>query len=113
MEHASSQTIAEALKLLDEAAKQSKDELQAALSNKYTHLRSLIREKEGTVMSSLTDAKEYVIDAAAHAKEVGTEKAREIAHEVDRNVAQHSWAYIGGTAVVSLLLGYILGRHGE
>ena len=43
MEHSSSENIAEALKLLEEAAKQKKDELRAVMSDKYTHLRNADR----------------------------------------------------------------------
>ena len=42
----------------------------------------------------------HAIEAAAHAKDVSVEKAKEIAQDVDKNVHQYPWAYIGGTAVV-------------
>ena len=107
----SSENIAEALKLLEEAAEQKKDELKNLMSNKYTHLRDAIMEAEGGLARSLADAKKHATDAATHAKEVGVEKAREIAGDVDKNVHRNPWAFIGGTAVISLLLGYILGRN--
>ena len=111
MEHTSSEKISEALKLLEEAAQQKKDELKSVMSDKYTHLKSVIVEAESSLGKSLSDAKKRAVEAAAHAKDVGVEKAREIAHDVDANVHQNPWAYIGGTAVVGLLLGYILGRN--
>ena len=111
MEHTSSENIAEALKLLEEAAKQKKDELKSAMSDKYTHLKTVIVEAEGTLAKSLADAKKHAIEAAVHAKDVSVEKACEVAHDVDKNVHQNPWAYIGGTAVVGLLLGYIHGRN--
>ena len=111
MEHTSSEKIAEALKLLEEAAQQKKSELKSAMSDKYTHLKSVIVEAESSLVKSLADAKKYTIEAAVHAKDVSVEKACAIAHDVDKNVHQNPWAYIGGTAVVGLLLGYILGRN--
>ena len=111
MENTSSDKIAEALKLLEEAAKQKKDELKSAMSDKYTHLKTVIVEAESSLAKSLTDAKKHAIEVAAHAKDVSVEKAKEIAQDVDKNVHQNPWAYIGGTAVVGLLLGYILGRN--
>ena len=107
----SSENFAAALKLLEEAAKQKKDELRAVMSDKYTNLRSLILEKEGSLMKSFTVAKDQAIEMTAHAKEAGVEKAREIAHDVDKNVHQNPWPYIGGSALVGVLLGYILGRN--
>ena len=111
MEHTSSENIAEALKLLEEAAKQKKEELKSIMSDKYTHLRSAIVETESSLVKSLSDAGKHAVEAATHAKDVGVEKAREIAGDVDQHVHRNPWPYIGGTAVVSLLLGYILGRN--
>lgn len=107
----SSENIAEALKLLEEAAKQKKDELKNVMSDKYSHLKNLIMENESTLVKSLSDAKKHAAEAAVHAKDVSVEKAREIVGDVDKKVHSNPWPYIGGTAVISLLLGYILGRN--
>lgn len=107
----SSANIAEALKLLEEAAKQKKDELKSVLSDKYTHLKNVIVETEKGLVKSLSNASTHAVETAAHAKEVGVEKARELAGDVDILVRRNPWPYIGGTAVVGLLLGYILGRN--
>ena len=104
MEHTSSEKIAEALKLLEEAAQQKKSELKSAMSDKYTHLKSVIVEAESSLAKSLAEARKHAIEVAVHAKDVSVEKAREIANDVDKNVHQNPWAYIGGTAVVGLLL---------
>ena len=111
MEHKSSESIAAALKLLDEAAKQKKDELRTVMSDKYTNLRSLIMEDDSSLMKSLSDARKHAVEAAAHAKDVGVEKARELARDVDKSVHQNPWPYIAGSVVVGVLLGYILGRN--
>jgi len=107
----SNENIAAALKLLEEAALQKRDELKSVMSDKYTHLKSVIAETESGLVKSLSDAKRHAAEAAAHAKDVGVEKAREIAGDVDKNVHRNPWPYIGGTAVISLLLGWILGRN--
>ena len=109
--NASSESIAEALKLLEEAAKQKKDELRTVMSDKYTHLKDLIIENESSLVKSLSDAKKHAAEAAIHAKEVSVEKAREIVGDVDKNIHRNPWSYIAGTAVISLLFGYILGRN--
>ena len=111
MEHTSSEKISEALKLLEEAATQKKDELKSVMSDKYTHLRNLIVETESSLVKSLSDARKHAVEAAAHAKDVGVEKARELARDADKSVHQNPWPYIAGAAVVGLLFGYILGRN--
>ncbi|MCX5645411.1 MAG: DUF883 domain-containing protein [Phycisphaerae bacterium] len=110
MEHKSSENIAEALKLLEEAATQKKDELRTLVSDKYTNLRSLILENESNLKESLTAAKDHAFEATTHAKDAGVEKAREIARDVDEGVHENPWPYIAGSAVVGVLLGYILGQ---
>jgi len=110
MERRSSENIAAALKLLEEAAKQKKDELRTLMSDKYRNLRSLILEDESSLMESLTAAKDHAVDAATDVKDAGVKKVREIARDVDKGVHQNPWPYIAGSAVVSVLLGYILGQ---
>ena len=81
------------------------------MSDKYTHLKSMIVETEHSLAQTLSDARTRAVEAAAHAKDVAVDKACEVARDVDKNVHQNPWAYISGTAVVGLLLGYILGRN--
>lgn len=107
----SSENIAEALKLLEEAAAQKKDELKSVMSDKYTHLRNMIMETESGFVRAVADAKKHAVEAVVHAKEVGTEKGLEIARDVDKKVHTNPWPFIGGTAVIGLLLGYILARN--
>ncbi len=107
----SSENIAEALKLLELAATQKKDELKNVLSGKYLNLRNVIAENECNLVQSLATAKEQALEALAHAKEVSVDKAREVARDVNENVHQNPWPYIAGTAVVGILAGYILGRN--
>ena len=111
MEHTSTEKISEALKLLEDAAKQKKDELKSVMSDKYTHLRNAIVETEGSVVQSLSNAGKHAVEAATHAKDVSIEKAKEITQDVNKNVHSNPWPYIAGTAAVGLLLGYILGRN--
>jgi len=107
----SSENIAEALELLEEAAEQKKEELESVMSDKYLHLKGIIMETENGVAKTLTDAKKHALKAVMHAKKVGVEKGRELAHGVDKNVHSTPWLYIGGTAVISVLLGFLLGRN--
>jgi len=104
-------SISEALKLLEEAAAHKKDELKSVMSDKYTHLRNVIVEIESSLARTLSDAGDYAVETAVHAKDAGDEKAREFIRDLDKNVHRDPWPYIAGTAVGGLLLGYILGRN--
>lgn len=111
MEHKSSEKIAEALKLLEDAAMQKKEELSDVMSDKYTHLRNLILETEGGLVKSLSDTGKQAIGKADHAKDIGVEAVRGLAHHVDNNVHHNPWSYIAGAAVVGMLLGCLLNRN--
>ena len=110
MANTSNENISAALKLLEEAAEQKKDELKSVLSDKYTNLKNLIIENETGLMKSLNTAKDHTIEAATHAKDVGVEKARDIAGELDKRVHENPWPYMAGSAVLGMLACFILGR---
>lgn len=111
MSHTSSDSIAEALKLLEQAAKEKKGELKDLISDKYTHLRDVLVDAEGNLAKSMSDAGKHALEAATLAKDAGVEKALEIADDVDKNVHRNPWLYIAGTAGAGVLLGYILSRN--
>jgi ElaB/YqjD/DUF883 family membrane-anchored ribosome-binding protein len=102
--------LSEALKLLEEAAKEKKDDLQDMIQGKYSNLKEALIGKEEDITKALLNAKKQALKAALHASEVGTERAKEIAAEVDQQVHDNPWPYIGGVAFGALLIGYILGR---
>jgi ElaB/YqjD/DUF883 family membrane-anchored ribosome-binding protein len=102
--------LSEALKLLEDAAKEKKNELQNMIQGKYSHLKEALIDKEEDIAHALLAAKKQALKAAVHASEIGTERAKEIAAEVDQQVRENPWPYIGGVALGSLLIGYILGR---
>ena len=65
---------------------------------------------DNCLFKSLTTAGNHAIDAAAEAKDVGVEKARKIAHDVDQGVHENPWLCIAGSAVCGLVLGITLHR---
>jgi ElaB/YqjD/DUF883 family membrane-anchored ribosome-binding protein len=92
----SNEKISEALKLLNEAAREKKMEFQHLLTDKYAHLKDAVVESEEKLVQTLAKAKEY-----------GVEKVK----LVDENVHKNPWPYIGGAVGVGLLVGYIMGRN--
>ncbi len=96
----SADKINEALRLLDEAARDKKHELRDLMGDQYHHLRDAVVEGEHNLLRM-----------AARAKDEGMEKAKKAAGDVDKHVRDHPWPYIGGIAVTALLVGYIMGRN--
>lgn len=110
MVQTNNENIVDALKLLDHAAEQKKDELRAVMSEKYMHLKSLIAEDEPSLRRSLTVAKDHAFQGAVDFKDAGFDKVRGMAGGVDRNVHGNPWYYMAGTAGAGMVLGYFLGR---
>ncbi|MFA4944271.1 MAG: hypothetical protein WC789_06180 [Lentisphaeria bacterium] len=107
----SSEKISDALKLLDEAARERKDELKAMLSGKFASLKDTVVEEETKLKEMLSVAGKRAAETARHYKDVSAEKAKEIATVVDESVHENPWPYIGGAALGALLLGYFMGRR--
>lgn len=103
--------ISEALKLLEEAARDKKDELRDLMANKYANLKEVVTQTEHDIRDSLAIARKRAADALAKATDIGGKKAKEIAGEVDEVVHENPWPVIGGVALAALLIGYILGRN--
>jgi ElaB/YqjD/DUF883 family membrane-anchored ribosome-binding protein len=91
--------INEALELLNAVARDKKADLQAAMEDKYTDLSS--------VVSAFT---EKMKDQAAEKFQAGKQKVVDVAGNLDKNVHQNPWAYIGGAAAAGLIFGFLLGR---
>lgn len=101
----SNKKFEEALQLLNEAARDKKTEIQNLLGNKYQHIRETIQEAAADRAADFKRMRKQ----AQEAFEEGSERAKEVAADLDREVRKNPWPYIGGAAAGALLLGYILG----
>ncbi len=107
----SNEKISDALKLLDEAARERKDEVKNLLLGKFEHLKDAVVTEEARLKDALTAAGKRAAETARHLKDVSEEKAKEIATAVDESVHKNPWPYIGGAALGALVLGYFMGRR--
>ena len=105
MENNSTKKFEEALHLLNEAAREKKEEIQNLIGDKYTHIREAI---EDTASKGRRNYRRAKGTAEEWLGENG-ETLREITTDLDDRVRDNPWAYLGGVAVGALLLGFILG----
>ena len=101
----SSKKFEEALQLLNEAAREKKEEIQNLLGDKYSDIRRIIEQQASKQKQNLKRAQRVAGDWI----EEGEEKVREVVSDLDENVRDNPWPYISGIAVGTLLLGFILG----
>ena len=104
-ENNSTKKFEDALQLLNEAAKEKKQEIQDLLGDKYSHIKDAIQE---TASEKLGEFKRFK-KTAQKAIDEHSETVKEIAEDLDEKVHENPWPYIGGVALGALLLGYILG----
>lgn len=97
--------IDEALHLLNEAAKEKKEELQRLLGEKYSNIKETLTE----VAMNNKDVMNHVKRIAQDTLEEGQERLGEVAGDIDRQVRSNPWPYIGGAAGAALILGYLMG----
>ncbi len=103
----STKKFEEALHLLNEAAKDKKDEIQNLLNDKYSDIKDAL----GNVVDQNRDRFNRLRKATGEVFEEGQERIEEVLEDVDKKVRKNPWPYIGGVAVGALLLGYILGSR--
>jgi len=101
----STKKFEEALHLLNEAAREKKDEIQNLMTDRYSQIRDVLedaaKKSKKTYRRVKNDAEEWVGE--------GGESVREVISDLDDKVHENPWAYLGGVAVGALLLGFILG----
>jgi ElaB/YqjD/DUF883 family membrane-anchored ribosome-binding protein len=103
--------IEEALELLQEAARDKKNELKNLILDKYSDLKDTFFDGGNGFAQDISETTRRAAESIQHAKQVGQEKIREAASRVDQEVHTNPWSYIGGIAVGALILGYLFGRR--
>ena len=101
----SNKKIDEALHLLNEAAKEKKEELRQLLGEKYSHIKETLTEVALNNKEVLGRVKRITQDTLQD----GQERIAEAAGEIDKQVRSNPWPYIGGVAAGALLLGFLMG----
>jgi ElaB/YqjD/DUF883 family membrane-anchored ribosome-binding protein len=91
--------ISEALELLEEVAKDKKEELKSLVSDKYHSLKSV-----------LGDVAEGLEKKGVETYEHGIEKVKDLAAKSAKSIRKQPWPYLGGTAIGFLILGIFLSR---
>ena len=97
--------ITEALELLNETAREKKDELKGLLTDKYSHIKQAMVAGTEQGMQALDRAKHLTQETIVE----GEDKIKEVVSEADKRVHTDPWLYITGAAAFSLLLGYLMG----
>jgi ElaB/YqjD/DUF883 family membrane-anchored ribosome-binding protein len=102
----STEKIHEALALLNEAAREKKDELGQMLHGKYDALKD-------TVLSVQSDVVDHAKQGVRKTEDLGAaaaERAKEAAAAIDRKAHDDPWRILGWSVAGAFLVGLLVGR---
>lgn len=105
-----SQKVRDALKVLDSVAKESSEDLERMLRSDYKNFKRTLTQAVPKIEHALEDYSSAAIDALDTAKHFASEKASEVAHQVDGSIRKNPYPFMIGTAVVGGLVGAALAR---
>lgn len=100
--------IQEALELLNEAAKEKREEVFTMLDDKYEHLREVLSHAASNGQHMAEGAKKQIYKTL----QAEEKKLKQVASQWDRKVHKNPWVVIGGVALGSFVMGMIMSRKG-
>lgn len=106
-------SINEALRILDEALASNSANLKDLVTDQYQHLKSAIGDSSSNVGQTMRDAGTQMYRQFSDLTDQGLERGREIYSDLDVRVRANPWPVIGGIAVGTLALGFLIGRGGS
>lgn len=109
-------TINEALRILDEALSTHGGDLKAMVTDDFQNLKAALGSVSPEMADSLRQigsrAYEQVSGIASDLASGSLDRGRQIYGNVDSTVRSNPWPVIGGVAVGTFALGFMLGRSG-
>ena len=100
----SNHKLQDALELLNEAAKEKKEELYDVMGDKYSHIRDILSDTAKNGKKVVNHSRKEFIKALHGREQEFVHKAKEI----DKQIHENPWMYVGIVAVSSVLLGYLM-----
>lgn len=105
--HEGKDKIHEALELLNDAAKEKKEEVFDVINAKYDHVREMFAGAAENGQAIAADARKHL----SKALQAEGKKIKQTAVQLDKKVRKDPWVYLGGAALSSLVVGLLLARR--
>src|SRR3990167_1586834 len=104
-ENHSKSKFEEALELLNEAAREKKEEIESLIADKYEHLSEAFGSSVKRNRKNFNRVKDFTEEDFFE----NTEKFQDMAAELDEKIRKNPWPYVGGAALAALLFGLLVG----
>lgn len=96
----------EALSLLNEAAKEKKEEINELISDKYSHIKDALETTADNGKDVVTKTKKRFLRSLQAQEKRFARKVK----TMDVKVHKNPWPYLGAAAVSSVIIGIFLGK---
>lgn len=103
-------SIDHALRTLNEAAKDSSQEIKSLINQDYRKLKAVLSEVKPEVRGALKELGEVSQESILRAKDQVVDTTKEAVKVVDESVHKNPWTYIGGAAAIGALACFLLRR---
>ncbi|MEZ4751601.1 MAG: hypothetical protein R3B54_13560 [Bdellovibrionota bacterium] len=98
--------LSEALKILEEAAADQKEEVRALVTDKFQNLRETFESVE----PELKRMGNTVVSFANRVGHAGSEEVKEAVKKVNSDAHNRPWPYIGVAALAGCVVGFLVAR---
>ncbi len=103
-------SIQHALSVLNDAAKDSSQEIKSMVSRDFKQLRETFSDLKPEIKGVVREIREASSESVTRVKDRIVDSSREVSQKVDQSVHNSPWAYIGGAAALAAIAGFFLGR---
>jgi len=105
-----SEKVRDALKVLDSVARESSEDLEKMLRSDYKSFKRTLTHAVPKIEGALEEYSSAAADALDNARQFASEKAGEVAHQVDGSIRKNPYPFMIGTAVVGGILGAAIAK---
>lgn len=106
---AKKQKLQEALQILEDAARDTKDDFKTILKDRYSNLKDEFRELADDI--GLDDQVERITKRASKFYKQSKQAARDSVATIDNSVRDNPWTYIASSLAAGFLVGFLVGRR--
>ena len=104
-------SVDEALDLLSHVVGEKGDEIRSLLARDYRNLKNILMDAESDVRTATQGIRDSAMSVVSAVKDKAVTTSKDIAKKVDDSAHEHTWKYIGFTALIASLFGFFFSRR--
>ncbi|MBK7842276.1 MAG: DUF883 family protein [Bdellovibrionales bacterium] len=106
-------SIQTAMNILNEAIKESRNDVREVLERDYEQLRQSLSAIKPEVKAALKEIGDASMERLQEARRTVVKKSTDAAHFVDESAHQKPWIFIASAAAIFAVIGFLFGRKSK